>query len=230
MIEILLSLIPLAGTTIGSYLGVLNCFNNKFKKGEDFLVAVATGILGSISLSLLLEAVRIPKDARNVSCLGLGILTGFLFIKIMNQTAKKVITTRFKLFGAMLIHNIPEGILVGITLANAELIKSIALIVSISIQNIPDGLVVSMPLVSIKGRKKALFLGIASGIVEPIAAIAIMFLASNSTNIKVIETLLIGISVSTIIMITLDLLNECDSKKTVIVTACITTIFNWVLS
>lgn len=230
MIEILLSLIPLAGTTIGSVLGVLNCFNNKFKKSEDFLVAVATGILGSISLSLLLEAIAIPKDLRNVSCLSLGILIGFLFIKIMNKTAKKLITTRFKLFGAMLIHNIPEGILVGITLANAELIKSISLIISISIQNIPDGLVVSMPLVSIKGRKKSLFYGIISGIVEPIAAIAIMFLAVNSTNIQVIETFLIGISISTIIMITIDLLKECDSKKTAIIAAIITTIFNFILS
>lgn len=230
MVEILLSLIPLAGTTIGSVLGVLNCFNNKLKKSEDFLVAVATGILGSISLSLLLEAINIPKDLRNVSCLVLGILIGFLFIFIMDKTAKQLVATRHKLFTAMLIHNIPEGILVGISLANAGLLKSITIIASISIQNIPDGLVVSMPLVSVKGKNKALLYGILSGVVEPIAAIAIMYLAINSTNIKVIETFLIGISISTIIMITIDLLKECESKKTAIIAAIITTIFNFVLS
>lgn len=230
MVKILLSLVPLAGTALGSVLGVLNCFNNKFKKGEDFLVAVATGILGSISLSLLFEAGKTPKTVRNLCFLAIGLLVGIFFIKIMNKTAKKAITTRFKLFGAMLIHNIPEGILIGISLANADFIKSLPLVISITLQNIPDGLVVSMPLVSIKGKRKSVVFGVLSGVVEPIATLIIMFLASNLESIQSIETILIGISVSTIIMITLDLLNECDSKKTVIITAIITTIFNWILS
>lgn len=230
MVKIFLSLIPLAGTSIGSFLGVLNCFNNKFKKGEDFLVAVATGILGSISLSLLFEAIETPKTVRNLCFLALGLLIGILFITVMNKTAKKAITTRFKLFGAMLVHNIPEGILIGLSLANVNSIKSLPLVISITLQNIPDGLVVSMPLVSIKGKKKSVMYGILSGVVEPIATIIIMFLASNLESIEAIKIVLIGISVSTIILITLDLLKECDSKKTVVIAAVITTIFNWILS
>ena len=53
---LILSLVPLIGTAIGSTLGIFNNFNNKFEDQEEVLVAVATGILASISLNLFVEA------------------------------------------------------------------------------------------------------------------------------------------------------------------------------
>ena len=50
----ILSLIPLAGTTLGAFLGILN---SKFDKQEGILVAVATGILEAICLNLLVESI-----------------------------------------------------------------------------------------------------------------------------------------------------------------------------
>ena len=139
------------------------------------------------------------------------------------------ISKKSKLFWAMLIHNIPEGILIGISLVDTSIIKSLSLILSISLQNIPDGLVVSLPLVSVKGKKYALLMGVLSGIVEPIAAILI-FSASNSNFISILEPFLIGFSFSSILMIFLELFKECKHLKTIGVTAILTYLFSTVLT
>ena len=126
-------------------------------------MAVATGILGNICLNLFFEAigkVRYPS-------VFVGAVAGFAFIWIMEYCAMhKDITVKSKLFWAMLIHNIPEGILIGISLVNTKFLQAVPLVISISLQNIPDGLVVSMPLLSSKGLKKALMLGIFSGLLS----------------------------------------------------------------
>lgn len=79
---------------------------------------------------------------------------------------------------AVTIHNIPEGMAVGVAFAGVILGNSIvtlasafALAIGIGIQNIPEGTIVSMPLKSIGVRKgKSFVYGSLSGIVEPIAA------------------------------------------------------------
>lgn len=83
------------------------------------------------------------------------------------------------LFFAITLHNIPEGVAVGVVFSSlltasidASLSEAIALSVGIAIQNFPEGAIVSMPLVSGgQSRTRAVLLGIASGIVEPIAAL-----------------------------------------------------------
>ena len=93
------------------------------------------------------------------------------------------------LFLAITIHNIPEGLAVGVTfgaLANhnshAAFIGAIGLAVGIGIQNIPEGAALSIPIrTDGKSRKEAFFWGSFSAIVEPIAALigafAVMFMA-----------------------------------------------------
>lgn len=222
---LILSLVPLIGTTIGSTLGIFNNFNNKFEDQEEILVAVATGILASISLNLFIEAFESLKKPS----LFIGILIGFIFILLMNNFARKneKANINTKLFWAMLIHNIPEGIIIGIALANRTIVESFTLILSISLQNIPDGLVVSMPLVTVKGKKSALSYGVFSGIVEPIAAMLVVFTATYTTNIMRFEPLLTGFSLATVLIITIELLKDCKKKHGIVVTsAIITTVFN----
>lgn len=226
MISYILSFIPLVGTSVGAILGINNKLYNRLKDPETTLVAVATGILGSISFTLFAEA----KEKVRYPILFIGILTGLIFILLMEYCANHTkITVKSKLFWAMLIHNIPEGIVVGIALADSNMIRTaILLLCSISLQNIPDGLAVSMPLLSSQGRKKAFMLGIISGIVEPIAAIFII-ISSQNTNIQLIDPFLIGFSLSTIVMITVELLKDCEKKKIALYATIFTTVFNSIL-
>lgn len=97
-----------------------------------------------------------------------------------------------KMFLAVTIHNVPEGLSVGIAfgvaLANpgnyALLIGALLLAIGIGIQNIPEGAVVSLPLKSETGSSnKAFLFGMFSGIVEPIAAVIGLFLAMQIQSI-----------------------------------------------
>ena len=74
--------------------------------------------------------------------------------------------------GAILLHNIPEGLAIGVAFAGADLAHAKALATGISIQDVPEGLVVALALRGAGyGRLPAVGLGVASGLVEPIAAV-----------------------------------------------------------
>lgn len=90
------------------------------------------------------------------------------------------------LFLAVTIHNIPEGMAVGLTMAAAistgspeAFSAAVALAIGMGIQNIPEGTAVALPMHSAgTSRLKAFALGAFSGIVEPIAAVIVVYLAS----------------------------------------------------
>ena len=97
-----------------------------------------------------------------------------------------------KMFLAVTIHNIPEGLSVGIAFGvalsqqNNEvlLLGALLLAIGIGIQNIPEGAVVSLPIKSETGSsKKAFLFGVLSGIVEPFAALLGLFLAMQIQGI-----------------------------------------------
>lgn len=226
MLKYILTFIPLLGTSLGALLGI-SSFKDRFEKQEDTLVAVATGILCSIAFNLLTEAVEF---IRYISVF-FGLLFGFLFVFILNIIAKKKnLNIRSKLFWAMIIHNIPEGIVIGIPLADKSILPAtVSLIASITLQNLPDGFVVSMPLVSKYGKKHALLLGILSGVVEPLAAVILIIAAGETSSIQSLEPFLIGFSFSSIFTIVLDLLKECRKGSIVITSAIITLLFNSIL-
>lgn len=91
------------------------------------------------------------------------------------------------LFLAMTIHNIPEGMAVGVACAAAAAAggsdaasTAAALALGMGIQNIPEGAAVTLPLHSAgKSRFKAFIFGTLSGLVEPASAIAVVLAASN---------------------------------------------------
>ena len=97
-----------------------------------------------------------------------------------------------KMFLAVTIHNIPEGLSVGIAFGvalsqtnnHALLIGALLLAIGIGIQNIPEGAVVSLPVKAETGSSgKAFVFGMLSGIVEPIAAVIGLFLAMQIQGI-----------------------------------------------
>ena len=106
-------------------------------------------------------------------------------------SAKRMSKTS-KMFLAVTIHNIPEGLSVGIAFGvalsqqnnTALLIGALLLAIGIGIQNIPEGAVVSLPIKSETGSSgKAFLFGMLSGAVEPIAAILGLFLAMQIQGI-----------------------------------------------
>lgn len=223
--KLFLSFVPLVGTSLGSLLGAVSK-SKKLKEPEELLVAVATGILGAISFNLFFETLSSFRS--NCYLTILGLVSGFLFTFLVDFFQEESISIKEKLLIAMLIHNVPEGILIGIALADESLIGAYALITSISLQNIPDGIVVSMPLVSSKGKARAFWMGAMSGVVEPIAAILIVL--SSQQFIRVVEPFLIGFSFSAIIMICWELLKETKNILLVVFVTIATMIFNGVLS
>ena len=97
-----------------------------------------------------------------------------------------------KMFLAVTIHNIPEGLSVGIAFGvalsqtnnHALLVGALLLAIGIGIQNIPEGAVVSLPVKAETGSSgRAFVFGMLSGIVEPIAAVIGLFLAMQIQGI-----------------------------------------------
>ena len=108
---------------------------------------------------------------------------------------------------AVTLHNIPEGMAVGVTFAGVligntgiTLSGAFALALGIAIQNFPEGAIISMPLCSLGVSKKRAFLyGVLSGLVEPVGAMITESQMGEHTNIATI-----GVAVGFTLMMVLD--------------------------
>lgn len=193
--------IPLAGTILGSACVFLirNRMEGKLQKA---LTGFAAGIMTAASVwSLLIPSIEMTDKNGLMSVLPAvtGFLVGMLFLLFLDEiiphqhieskTSEGVrsrLSRTSKLFFAVTIHNIPEGMAVGVTFAAAldnttymTMAGAIALSIGIAIQNFPEGAIVSMPLHSAgNSRVKSFVLGSLSGIVEPVSAIVTILLAS----------------------------------------------------
>ena len=195
MIKIFLGIIiPFIGTILGS--SMVFIMKNKInEKVEKLLLGFASGIMIAASIwSLLIPAIEMSIDQNKIAWLQatVGFILGILFLMLLDYIIpflklKKVNKKNRKtamMVLAVTIHNIPEGMAVGVAFAGVILGNSIvtlagafALAIGIGIQNIPEGTIVSMPLKSIGVKKKKAFLyGTLSGIVEPIAALITILL------------------------------------------------------
>ena len=186
LVTVLGLMIPFAGTTLGA--AAVFLMKNKInRKVEKILLGFASGVMLAASVwSLILPAIEMSSNYRLTflpSAVGLALGVAFFIATDMitdrlNVQLSRVSNskkTRMLLF-AVTLHNIPEGMAVGITLAAAKNISSgvtmaaaITLSVGIALQNIPEGAIISMPLKSegmSKGR--AFALGMLSGAVEPV--------------------------------------------------------------
>ena len=187
-------LIPFLGTSLGSAMVffIKNKMNNKIEK---LLLGFASGVMISASVwSLLIPSIDMAKTQNVVEWIPatIGFLLGILFLLLLDSIiphlhihtdtpeglkAKIQKTTMMVL--AVTLHNIPEGMAVGVVFAGAiaqntgiTMAGAVALAAGIAIQNFPEGAIISMPLKSEgMSKSKAFLYGTLSGIVEPIGAI-----------------------------------------------------------
>jgi ZIP family zinc transporter len=186
--------IPFLGTALGSAM-VFFMKNKMNSKLEKLLLGFASGVMIAASVwSLLIPSIDMAKEQNVIEWLpaSLGFLLGIFFLLILDSIiphlhlnsdkpeglkAKLEKTTMMVL--AVTLHNIPEGMAVGVVFAGTmaqnsgiTMAGAIALAIGIAIQNFPEGAIISMPLKSEGVSKpKAFLYGMLSGIVEPIGAI-----------------------------------------------------------
>ena len=168
-------------TLLGS--GIVFFFKNISKSIMDGMLGFAAGVMTSASyFSLLAPAIEtsISLNLNSWLITTIGFLTGgiILFIadKIFDHLLNKKDKRILKLISSITIHNIPEGLAVGIAfgslaygLEGATILSAIMLAFGIGLQNFPEGSAVSIPLLREgMSRKKAFFYGSLSAIVEPI--------------------------------------------------------------
>ncbi len=173
------------------------CFRKKISvKWNVIFFGFASGIMLSASIwSLLLPAFAqitpkwgrisfIPIAVSFLSgCAFLMILDGFILRIRGNEHENSVGKTPLgikngKLFLAVTLHNVPEGLAVGFAFGAAHIINTSAaymtalmLSIGIGVQNFPEGAAIALPLTGIKSKTQAFFYGILSGLPEPIFAL-----------------------------------------------------------
>lgn len=187
-------LLPFVGTTLGSAC-VLFMKRNLSLLVQRALTGFAAGVMVAASIwSLLIPAIEQSESMGEWSFIPaiIGFWSGILFLLVLDKTIPHLhlgsdepegVRTKLKkttmLVLAVTLHNIPEGMAVGILFAgrlsgvsSITLASAFALSIGMAIQNFPEGAIISMPLHS-EGMKKgkAFIFGTLSGIVEPIAAI-----------------------------------------------------------
>lgn len=187
-------LLPFIGTTLGSAC-VFLMRKNINKNIEKLLLGFASGVMIAASIwSLLIPSIDMAKESNIIPYIpaSVGFILGMLFLLLLDKlvphihlesTEPEGIKTSLKkttmLVLAVTLHNIPEGMAVGVVFAGMlaqntgiTLAGAFALSLGIAIQNFPEGAIISMPLKSEGMSKiKSFWYGTLSGIVEPIAAI-----------------------------------------------------------
>ncbi len=176
-------------TSLGSAL--VFCFKKVNKNISDIILGISAGIMLAASyFSLLNPAIESAKTLSN--CAALVVAFGFflgglllfttdkIFSKLMKKKKKKDNSKKiFLLVSSITIHNIPEGLSIGVAfgsvfygLPGATTLAAIGLALGIGLQNFPEGCAVSLPLRQAgMSRMKAFLIGALSGLVEPIAAV-----------------------------------------------------------
>ncbi len=194
-------LIPFLGTSLGALcvLFMKREMNDQVRKA---LTGFAAGVMVAASVwSLIIPSINQSEAMGKMAFVPatVGFWLGILFLLFLDTVTphlhmnsdepegpKSNLKNTTKLVLAVTIHNIPEGMAVGVVYAGllAEqseitMLGALALSLGIAIQNFPEGAIVSMPLRSQgMSRRKACLYGIASGAVEPVAALITILLSS----------------------------------------------------
>ncbi len=193
-------LIPFFGTAAGACC-VLLLKGELNRRLQRSMAGFAAGVMVAASVwSLLIPAIGASAGMGRLSFLpaAVGYAVGFLFLLVLDfviPQPEELLTEERGTRGGMrkirmmvlavTLHNIPEGMAVGVAFAAVLVEKNpamasaaTALSVGIAVQNFPEGAIVSLPLASAGEKKgKALLFGILSGAVELLGA-GVMLLAS----------------------------------------------------
>ena len=174
---------------------------------QKTLLGFASGVMVAASVwSLLIPAMEMEscKGAWSVVPAVIGFLLGMGFLLLIDELTPHLhigsdkpegvrsrLSRTAMLALAVTIHNLPEGMAVGVVFAGAEsgtstisLASAIAVALGIAIQNVPEGAIISMPMRAAgNSRWKSFAIGSLSGAVEPLGALAVLLLASLLTPI-----------------------------------------------
>ena len=193
--------IPFLGTTLGAAM-VFLMKNKMNSKVEKLLLGFASGVMIAASVwSLIIPSIDMAEGQGKVAWIpaAIGFILGIVFLLVLDSVIPhlhlnnekpegikaKLKKTTMMVF-AVTLHNIPEGMAVGVTFAGAlignagiTMAGAFALAIGIAIQNFPEGAIISMPLKSEgMSKSKAFLYGTLSGIVEPIGAIITILLTN----------------------------------------------------
>lgn len=193
-------LIPFAGTALGS--ACVFFLKDKIQPmRQKALLGFASGVMVAASVwSLLIPAMEMSESMGKLAFVpaAVGILVGTLFLLVLDRVVPHLhigsdepegISQAWKkttmLVLAVTLHNIPEGMAVGVVFAGVvegsaqmSIAGAMALAIGIAIQNFPEGAIISMPLKSEgMSRGKAFLYGTLSGAVEPVGAFVTVLLA-----------------------------------------------------
>lgn len=200
-------MIPFVGTMLGAACVFL--LKNEIRPlVQKILLGFASGVMVAAAVwSLLIPAMEMSESMGKFAFVpaAVGFLIGIAFLLLLDvivphlhmdhdepEGPKKGWSRSIMLVLAVTLHNIPEGMAVGVVFAgmlmdSAEitLAGAFALSIGIAIQNFPEGAIISMPLKSDDGmgRGKAFLYGAASGFVEPVAAGVTILLSEIMTPI-----------------------------------------------
>lgn len=199
-------IIPFLGTTLGAAMVF-------FMKGEmkpqlqKALLGFASGVMIAASVwSLLLPAIEMEEQSGGIAWIpaAAGFLFGVGFLLMLDSVIPHLhmrsdcpegkpcgLAKSLMLILAVTLHNIPEGMAVGVVLAGMisgnntiTTAGAFALAIGIAIQNFPEGAIISMPLVGTGlSRRKSFKYGFLSGVAEPVGAALTLLLSSFVTPV-----------------------------------------------
>ncbi|MCR4692996.1 MAG: ZIP family metal transporter [Firmicutes bacterium] len=193
-------LIPFIGTSLGAFC-VFFMKNDMSRRMQRALTGFAAGVMTAASVwSLIIPSLEQSQGLGKFSFVPatIGFWFGILFLLILDKSIphlhmdankaegpKNRFSKTTMLLLAVTLHNIPEGMAVGVLYAgylsgsaNITAGAALALSLGIAIQNFPEGAIISMPLHAEGRHKMRSFAdGVLSGAVEPIAAVLTILLA-----------------------------------------------------
>ncbi len=226
-------LIPFLGTSLGSLMVFL--IKDKMNpKVEKLLLGFASGVMIAASIfSLIIPSIEMATSQNIIAYLpaSVGFLLGMGFLLLLDsiiphlhngsenpEGIKSNLKKKTMMVFAITLHNIPEGMAVGVIFAGALASKNIsfasalALSIGIAIQNFPEGAIVSLPLaIEGKSKPKAFLMGVGSGIVEPIAAVITILL--SQVMIPILPYLLSFAAGAMIYVVVEELIPESQNGK-----------------
>ena len=197
-------LIPLLGTMLGAAF-VFLMKDEMSPRLQKSLLGFASGVMVAASVwSLLIPAMQMEeaKGAWAVLPAAVGFLLGIAFLLTLDELTPHLhigtdtpegprshLSRTAMLALAVTIHNLPEGMAVGVVFAGAEegavglsVASALAVSIGIAIQNVPEGAIISMPMRAAGNSKRRSFIiGSLSGAVEPLGGLAVVLLASLIT-------------------------------------------------
>ncbi len=226
-------LLPFLGTALGAF-SVFFMKKSLDGKLKNTLLGFASGVMIAASVwSLIIPAVEMSQNYGNLAFLPatVGFLSGIFFLLALEKFIARLHTNEkagerpsshhqtFMLTLAVTLHNLPEGMAVGVAfaglLAGSGIVTAagaMALSLGIAIQNLPEGAVISLPLAAEgRSRKKAFLSGVLSGVVEPIgAALTLLFTALVSPLLPYLLSFSAG---AMIYVVSDELIPQAQSEK-----------------